>query len=171
MRDGGDVKDRIRLGQRVIAGVVAERAFVAQRFLRVHVTFDDKIGIGGDFEVVGLAFDEFDGFFAEITGQQKFVEAVRQRRGGGKGEHRVAADENAHRHARAGFVIAAAVARADLLELPVHAGGAVVVNLDAIHAHVAFAGVGVLGDDARQRDETAAIERPAFLNGKIERVG
>ena len=31
MRDGGDVEDRIRLGQRVVAGVVAERAFVAQR--------------------------------------------------------------------------------------------------------------------------------------------
>ena len=27
VRDGGDVKDGIRLGQRVIAGVVAERAF------------------------------------------------------------------------------------------------------------------------------------------------
>ena len=27
VRDGGDVKDRIRLGQRVIAGVIAERAF------------------------------------------------------------------------------------------------------------------------------------------------
>jgi hypothetical protein len=36
------------------------------------------------------------------------------------------------------------VARADFLELPVHAGGAVVVNLDAIHADVALAGVGIL---------------------------
>ena len=29
MRDGGDVEDGIRLGQRVIAGVIAERAVVA----------------------------------------------------------------------------------------------------------------------------------------------
>jgi len=29
----------------------------------------------GDFEVVGLALDEFDGFLAEITGEQEFVEA------------------------------------------------------------------------------------------------
>jgi hypothetical protein len=31
VRDGGDVEDGIRLGQRVVTGVVAERAF-AKRF-------------------------------------------------------------------------------------------------------------------------------------------
>ena len=95
MRDGGDVEDGIRLGQRVIAGVIAERAFVAQRLGRVNVAFDDEVGVGGDFEVVGLALDQFDGFFAEITGEEKFVEAVGQRRGGGEGEHGIAAEENA----------------------------------------------------------------------------
>ena len=35
------------------AGVVAERAFVAQRLARINVTFVDEVGIGGDFEVVG----------------------------------------------------------------------------------------------------------------------
>jgi hypothetical protein len=35
------------------------------------------------------------------------------------------------------------MARGDFLQLPVHPGGAVVVNLDAIHAHVAFARVRV----------------------------
>jgi hypothetical protein len=49
-----------------------------------------------------------------------------------------------------------------------HAGGAVVVNLDAIHADVAFAGVGVFGDDARERDEAAAVEGPALLDGEVE---
>src|SRR6266487_3049437 len=60
VRDGGDVEDGIRLGQRVIAGVVAERAFFAERFARVNVAFDDEVGVGGDFEVVGLALHEFD---------------------------------------------------------------------------------------------------------------
>jgi len=46
VRDGGDVKHRIRLGQRVLAGVVAERAFVAQRLGRVNVTFDDEVRVG-----------------------------------------------------------------------------------------------------------------------------
>ena len=75
--------------------MVAERAFVTQRFLRVHVAFDDEIGVGGHFKVVGLAFDEFDGFFAEITGEQEFIEAVGQGRGGGEGERGIAAEENA----------------------------------------------------------------------------
>ena len=45
MRDGGDVEDGIRLGQGVVAGVVAERAFVAQRLGRVNVAFDDEVGV------------------------------------------------------------------------------------------------------------------------------
>jgi len=59
------------------------------------------------------------------------------------------------------------VARADLLELPVHAGSAVVVNLDAIHADVAFAGVGVFRDDAGEGDEAAAVEGPALEDGQV----
>ena len=45
VRDGGDVKDGIRLGQGVVAGVVAERAFVAQRLGRVNVAFDDEVAL------------------------------------------------------------------------------------------------------------------------------
>src|SRR5205823_5885080 len=100
--------------------------------------------------------------------EEKFVEAIGERRCGGEGEHRIAAEENAHGHARASFVVAPTVARADFLELPVHSGGAVVVNLNAIHADVAFAGVGVFGDDAGEGDEASAVERPAFENGEVE---
>ena len=46
VRDGGDVEDGIRLGQGVIAGMVAERTFVAQRLARANVAFDDKVGVG-----------------------------------------------------------------------------------------------------------------------------
>ncbi len=63
------------------------------------------------------------------------------------------------------------MAGGDFLQLPVHAGGLGVVNLDAIHAEVAVAGVGVAGDDAGERDETAAVQRPAFLDGQIEEGG
>jgi hypothetical protein len=48
VRDGGEVEDGIRLGQRIIAGVVAERAFVVQRLAWVNVAFDDEVGVGGD---------------------------------------------------------------------------------------------------------------------------
>src|SRR6266545_3862946 len=39
-------EDGIRLGQGVVAGVVAERAFVAERLGRVNVAFDDEVGVG-----------------------------------------------------------------------------------------------------------------------------
>src|SRR5688572_23243774 len=42
VRDGGDVEDGMWLGQRVVAGVVAQRAFVAPRLARVNVAFDDE---------------------------------------------------------------------------------------------------------------------------------
>ena len=48
MRDGGDMEDGIRLGQGVIAGVVAERALVAQRFARVNIAYDDEAGLPAD---------------------------------------------------------------------------------------------------------------------------
>ena len=58
MREGGDVKDGIRLGQRVIAGVVAERAFFAQRLARVNVAFDDEVGVGQNGFNSGKMFSE-----------------------------------------------------------------------------------------------------------------
>ena len=149
MRDGRDVKHRIRLGQCVIAGVIAKRPFVAQRLGRINVTFDDEVGVGGDFEIVRLALHEFDRFLPQITSEEKFIQAVRQRCGGGEGKHRVTADENGDRHALALFVITTAMTRGDFLQLPVHAGGFVVVNLDAIHAEIPLAGIRVARDHAR----------------------
>ena len=58
----------------------------------------------------------------------------------------------------------------DLLPLPVHAGGAGVVDLHAVHADVPFAGGGVAGDDAGQGDEAAAILRPRLQDGQLEKV-
>jgi len=69
-----------------------------------------NIRAGGDFQVVGFAFDQFDGFFAEVTGEQEFVESVGQRRGGAKGEDGIAAEEDGHGHALAGLIVAAAMA-------------------------------------------------------------
>ena len=39
------MEDGIRLGQGVVAGVVAEWAFVAERFLGIDVAFDDEVGL------------------------------------------------------------------------------------------------------------------------------
>jgi len=163
------LKDRIRSRQRVISRVIAERAFVAQWFRWVHVTFNHEVGIGGDFQIIRLAFHEFNGFFAEIAREQKFVEAVGQWGGCRKCENGVAADENGNGHARAGLVIAAAVPRARLFE--------------AANA-CPWCGRRKSGCDTcprcahrcrgpssrrRQRDETSAVQRPAFQDGQIKK--
>ncbi len=54
----------------------------------------------------------------------------------------------------------------NFLPLPVHAGRLAVVDLHAIHADVALACARVARVDAGQRDEAAAVMRPALENGK-----
>ena len=58
--------------------------------------------------------------------------------------------------------------RALFVGLPVHARGALVVHLHAVHAAVALAGVGIAREHQGQRDEAAAIIRPALQNRVIE---
>ena len=55
-----------------------------------------------------------------------------------------------------------------LVGLPVHAGGALVEDLHAVHAAVALAGVGVAGEDQRQGDEAPAVLRPALQDREVE---
>ena len=57
---------------------------------------------------------------------------------------------------------------ADFLALPVHAGRPLVINLHAIHAHVALAGLGIAGHYTWEGDETSPIVRPALQYGEIE---
>ncbi len=63
---------------------------------------------------------------------------------------------------------ASIVLRALFMRLPVHARGALVVDLHAIHAAIALAGVGIARKHQRQGDEAAAILRPAFQHRIIE---
>ena len=166
--DGGDVKHRIRLGQGVVAGVVTERTRLTQGFGGVDVAFDHDVSVGRNLEVVGFALHHLYRLSAEVAGEQEFIQPVRHRRGRAKRKHRVAAEEDGHRHPLAGFIVAASVTRGDFLQLPMHAGGRVVVNLHAIHAEVAVAGVGVARDDAGQRDKAPAVERPALEDRQVK---
>ena len=55
----------------------------------------------------------------------------------------------------------------DFLPLPVHPGGALVIDLHAVTAQVAFAGLRIAGGNAGQGDEAASVLRPALQNGKL----
>ena len=79
-----------------------------------------------------------------------------------------ARDARAHIHLGRGAQRLAVVLGADLLALPVHAGGALVVNLHAVHTDVSFAGFGVARDHAGQRNKPARVFGPALQDGKIK---
>ena len=79
MRQRRYVKHRIQIGQRVITGVIAKRAFHPERFAGIDVAFDHKIRVGRHLQIVRLAFHQLDRLFAEITGHQKLVQAIGQR--------------------------------------------------------------------------------------------
>src|SRR5438477_5289603 len=49
-----------------------------------------------------------------------------------------------------------------------HTGGPFVIYLEAIHAYVTLAGLGIAGDYAGHSDEASGIFRPALQNGKVE---
>jgi hypothetical protein len=83
VRDAGDMEDRVEIGERVEAGVVAEGAFGAE-FVEVDVALEDDFAGGGNFEVDGLALDEFDGGGAEESGDQVFFDVGRSGDDGGK---------------------------------------------------------------------------------------
>ena len=59
MGDAGDVEDGVVLGGGVEAGVVAEGAFGAQ-LVEGDVAFENDFGVGGNFEVDGLALHQLD---------------------------------------------------------------------------------------------------------------
>ena len=62
----------------------------------------------------------------------------------------------------------AVVFRRYFLALPVHAGGAFVVDLHAIHAYVPLPCFWIARDHARQRNEASAVFGPALEDGEIE---
>src|SRR5262249_41664211 len=55
-----------------------------------------------------------------------------------------------------------------LLALPMHAGGALVINLHAIHADISLPCSWITRDYTRQGNKASTILRPAFQDGKIE---
>src|SRR5207302_10765974 len=60
--------------------------------------------------------------------------------------------------------------RTMLLRLPVHPCGPLVINLHAVHSHVAPPRLGILGKHQRKRDKPPAILRPAFQDWEVEKV-
>ena len=90
-----------------------------------------------------------------------FIDLRRQRRGGGVDHRRIAAETNCQRHLTLCFFLLLKVASADFVEVPMHAGGARIENLQAIEPDVSRAFDGIFGKDHRQRNKWPCIAWPA----------
>jgi hypothetical protein len=78
--------------------VVAEGAFGAELAER-DVAFEDVLGVGGDFEVDGLALDQLDGLAAEEAGDEVLLDLGRRGDDGGEGGRGIGADGDGDLHA------------------------------------------------------------------------
>ena len=114
MGDGSDVEGGVFFSERVMAGMIAKGAFVAQRFGGIDIAFKYNVGVSGHLKAVGLALDKRNGLFTEPAGEEKFVQSVGQRRAGAEGVDGVTAEEDTDGHALASFKIAAAMASGDI---------------------------------------------------------
>ena len=65
--DAGHMKNRIVVGQRIKAGMIAERPFTPERLRRIDIAFDDDVRVRRHFDVDGNALDQFDAFLAQKT--------------------------------------------------------------------------------------------------------
>ena len=188
--------------------MISEGALGAE-FVEIDVAFEDDFGVGGDFEIDGLALHEFDGLLAEESGDDVFLDVGRGGDDGGEGEGGVGTDGNGDFHfagwanaggehgasggtrhdvdgcgfptqtksgigwgavgrGTRGAEVVAVVFGGNFLALPMHTGGALVIDLHAIHSDIAFAGFGIASDDAGEGDETSSVLRPALQDGEIE---
>ena len=169
MRDCRDMNDRVHIGQRVVAGMVAERPFHAA-LGGVNLSLDDELGVFGHFDVNGFGFHQMDRTFAQKTGKQHLVNAGRKRRGGGIRDSRIAAKHNRHVDLLLFGLVTPRMFRADLVHLPVHARRALVEHLNAVHADVALARIRVIGEHKGQGDVAPAVLRPAVQNGQLVQI-
>ena len=137
--------------------MVAEGA-LAPQFARIHPAFDDQFGIRRHLQVVADAAHHLHPLPAQEAGEHHLGDEGRQRRRGGVGERRVAAEADRHRHPLAGAV-AAAGPGAVVVQLGVEAQGPLAVHLQAVEPHVALA-VAEAGVAQAQGDEGAAVLGP-----------
>ena len=154
------MEDGVVPRQRVVAGVIAEGPF-EPALGRIHRALEDDLGFGGHLDVHRLALDHGHARSTQPAGEDHLVDARRQRRRGGVDRGRVSAQRDGDVHRPAPLLRETLVLGRALVDLPVHAERAIVVDLEPVHAHVARAAHRILREDHRKRDEAPRVPRPA----------
>ena len=159
MRDAGHPEDRTFAAARHVAGELAERAF-GLSVIHQHFALDDDLGMGGHFQVDGLAFDHLDRLAADTTGDSQFIGTVSRRRH--QVLHRIAADKDRRGHMLAARLVFRMVDRAAPVGCTEQDAGRVLAfDLAAADADIAAPGIGVLGHpERRQIGARVFLRRP-----------
>jgi hypothetical protein len=140
--------------------VVAERALEREVAL-LDVALEHDLRVRGDLDADRLPGDELDRLALEEAGEHELVDVLRERRRGRVGAHGVEPERDRDLEPAVGRQV---VHPAVLVELPVHRGRAPVELLHPVHADVPRAGLRVVRDHGRERDERRRVARPAVLD-------
>lgn len=146
--------------------MVAKRPLAAH-LIRTDIALENDLRCGWHLDVDRLALDHLNGFMAQ--------EAAKTISSMSRGSGAVAAYvttgsvpmATAARCARRPVLHVTEILCAVLVDVPVHARRLAVILLQPVHADIALARLRILREDERQRDERAAIIRPALEDGDI----
>ena len=156
--------------QRVVAVVVAEGAFGLADMGR-NDALNGEFGFGDQRQATMGVFHPAQTLALQERGQNQLGQVFGQGGDGREHQRGRAADEDDQRKGLVALLGNVVVKAAPFLDLPVHAQGLRVVSLDAVHAEVVVAGVGVLGVDQGQGDKVAAVLGPGLEQGQAGEVG
>src|ERR1700730_4710305 len=157
------MENRVPIDGRVESCVIPERSFISQ-FAGLNIPLQDKIDIGRYFNVARLTLYKLDRFFSNESSEKHFIEPIRQRRGRSKSVSGISTETDCDRHSLFFFVVPPAVARADFVNLPMHAGRPIVKDLHSVHSKIALSCVRISGVDNRQRNKSSAVSGPTEEN-------
>ena len=162
MRNTGNVKHRIVVGQRVVTGMIAERPFPAA-LVDVDVPLQHDLARRRDLDVDGYALRQFYGFMAQKPGEHHLIDVARQRRRRRISQHGIGSDGDRRFKARHPLRLGGAIVlRPVLVNVPVHSRRPRVIFLQAVHTDVTLIRLGIFRKDQRQRHERATVLWPAL---------
>ena len=158
MGDGGDARDRLLRGPRVVTGIFAERAF-QHSLVEVDLELDHDFGRGRHRHVAGLAGGQLDRRAAQAAGDAPVVGVVRYLHLAGIGEDRIDADhQRRFRHRAHALVLGQRLAEAvERLRRERHR--VLAENEKPVMADVGRAGLRIMRHHDARRDVGAAVLR------------
>src|ERR1041384_6155733 len=191
MSNAGQMQDRIQIFQRIKTSMIAKRPFGA-KLVEIDVTLKNNFRIRGDFEIDRFTLHQLNRLLPKEASDNVFLDIRRRRHNRRKSKCRISPNSNRNFHLSRGKIFGknrttrsprhdvdgsalprstpqhfAVMLRRNLLPLPMGPQGFVIMNFKPVGSYVAFAGFGVAGDYAWQRDEASGVFGPALQDGEL----